>query len=76
MATVGQTYLTLADLYKRSDAKGGVQDIIELMAETNPILEDMVTVEANEGNTHLTTMRTGLPNATWSSPLKVIHLEC
>lgn len=65
MATMGQTYLTLADLYKRTDAKGGVQDIIELLAETNPILEDMVTKEANEGATHLTTIRTGLPTVTF-----------
>lgn len=62
---MGQTYLTLADLYKRTDAKGGVQDIIELLAETNPILEDMVTKEANEGATHLTTIRTGLPTVTF-----------
>lgn len=65
MAITGRTYLTLADLYKRTNAKGAVQDIIELMAETNTILEDMITVEANEGSTHLTTMRTGLPNATF-----------
>lgn len=65
MAITGRTYLTLADLYKRTNAKGAVQDIIELMAETNQILEDMITVEANEGSTHLTTIRTGLPNATF-----------
>lgn len=65
MATVGTTYLTLADMYKRQNAKGEIPVIIELLAETNPILEDMITLEANEGSTHLTTMRTGLPNATF-----------
>ena len=65
MPTVGQTFLTLADLYKRTDTKGVVQDIIELMAETNPILDDAIVKECNEGATHLTTMRTGLPSATF-----------
>lgn len=64
MAVVGQTYLTLADLLKRTDATGQVvAQIIELMSQANPILEDMITVEANQGASHLTTMRTGLPNA-------------
>jgi hypothetical protein len=65
MATVGDTYLTLADLYKRQDEKGNVADIIELLAETNPILDDMIVVEANDGTTHLTTMRTGIPAGTF-----------
>nr|8CJZ_G Chain G, Major Capsid Protein [Ribes]8CJZ_H Chain H, Major Capsid Protein [Ribes]8CJZ_I Chain I, Major Capsid Protein [Ribes]8CJZ_J Chain J, Major Capsid Protein [Ribes]8CJZ_K Chain K, Major Capsid Protein [Ribes]8CJZ_Y Chain Y, Major Capsid Protein [Ribes]8CJZ_g Chain g, Major Capsid Protein [Ribes] len=66
MATLGNTYLTLADVQKQKDGKGNVtSEIIEMLAETNPILEDMVVMECNDGTGHLTTIRTGLPQATW-----------
>ena len=66
MAEVGNTYLTLVDLYKQQEGKGEVTaSIIELLAETNPILEDMIVQECNNGTGHLTTVRTGLPSATW-----------
>lgn len=63
MATVGSTYLSIADMYKRTGKNGNIQEIIEMMGQVNPILQDMVVMEANEGTTHLTTMRTGLPTA-------------
>jgi hypothetical protein len=62
---VGDTYLTLADKYKRSQSDGQIGTILELLAQSNPVLEDMLTVECNDGSTHLTTMRTGLPTATF-----------
>jgi hypothetical protein len=65
MATVGNTYLTLADKIKREDPDGGVADIIEMLSEVNPILEDAMTVECNDGTKHLTTIRAGLPSAVW-----------
>lgn len=66
MATIGNTYLTLADLYKQQEGNGMVTSaIIELLAETNPILEDMIVLECNDGTSHLTTVRTGIPTATW-----------
>lgn len=65
MATVGNTYLGLADLYKRQDGNKQIATVIEMLAEKNSILSDAVTVEANDGTSHLTTMRSGLPEATW-----------
>lgn len=66
MATLGNTYLTLADLYKQQEGNGQVTSaIIELLSETNVILEDMIVLECNDGTTHLTTVRTGIPTATW-----------
>ncbi len=65
MATVGNTYLTIGDLYKRKDPDDQIAAIIELLSETNPILEDAVALECNDGTKHLTTVRTGLPTATW-----------
>ncbi len=65
MATVGNTYLTLADVFKRTDSDRQIAAIIELLAQTNPILQDMIIRPCNDGTTHLTTVRTGIPEATW-----------
>lgn len=65
MATTGNTYLTLADLFKQQDGQGNVSDIIELLSETNPIMQDMIMAECNNGTNNLTSIRTGLPSGTW-----------
>ncbi len=65
MSTIGNTYLTLADVFKRTDADKQIATIIELLAQDNPILQDMIVKECNDGTTHLTTVRTGIPEATW-----------
>lgn len=65
MSTLGATYLDLIDLYKRQDDTRAISRIIELLAQTNPILEDAITLECNQGTNHLTTVRTGLPSVTW-----------
>lgn len=62
---MGETYLTLADVYKRSQTDGQIGTILEMLSQCNPVLEDMLTVECNDGSTHLTTMRAGLPTATF-----------
>lgn len=65
MAVKGLTALTLADWGKRVDPNGKIDKIIELLAQTNPILEDMPFVEGNLPTGHRTTVRSGLPSATW-----------
>ncbi len=65
MATVGNTYLTLADLRKQQNKDDEIADILEIMAQQNEMLGDAPTIECNEGNTHLTTVRAGLPSPTW-----------
>ncbi len=65
MATVGNTYLTLSDLFKQKDKDNVTSSIIELLSETNEILQDMQVVECNDGSSNKTTIRTGLPEATW-----------
>jgi hypothetical protein len=42
-----------------------VATIIELLSQTNEILEDMLVMEGNLPTGHKTTVRTGLPQATW-----------
>jgi len=62
MATVGNTYLTLRD--KLSQTEGGkvTATIIDMFAESNTLLEDAVVVECNDGTSHKTTVRNGLPD--------------
>ena len=62
---IGGTALTYADWAKRMDDGYKVASIIELLSQTNEILEDMLVVEGNLPTGHKTTVRTGLPQATW-----------
>jgi hypothetical protein len=65
MSTIGNTALTYADWAKRMDDGYRVASIIELLSQTNEILDDMLVVEGNLPTGHKTTVRTGLPQATW-----------
>lgn len=65
MATVGASYLNLADLRRQQNRNDEIADIIEIMGKRNDMLADGPTVECNEGNSHLTTIRSGLPTPTW-----------
>lgn len=65
MAVKGLTALTLADWGKRVDQNGKIDKITELLSQTNPILQDMLIVEGNLPTGHRTTVRSGLPSATW-----------
>lgn len=65
MATVGNSYLSLADLRKQQDRNDDIADIIEIMSQQNDMMMDAPTFECNEGNSHLTTIRAGLPTPTW-----------
>jgi hypothetical protein len=65
MATIGGTVLTLADVAKRTDSTGKIGKIVEILEQTNPILEDMMWKEANEVTGHTSTIRTGLPAVYW-----------
>jgi hypothetical protein len=65
MATLLATALTLMDWAKRLDPDGKIPAIVELLAQTNEILLDMMWVEGNLPTGHRTTMRTGLPSVAW-----------
>lgn len=65
MATIGSTALTYADWAKRMDDGYKVAAIVELLSQTNEILDDMLVVEGNLPTGHKTTVRTGIPQATW-----------
>lgn len=57
----GGSVVTLADWAKRQDPDGKVAAIIELLAQQNEILEDMMFKEGNLPTGDRTTVRTGLP---------------
>jgi hypothetical protein len=65
MATLGNTFIDLIDIYKMQDGRGQFNPVIEILMEMNPILEDAIAVECNKGTTHLHTVRAGLPSVTW-----------
>lgn len=65
MSIIGNTYLTLADMFKRQDPDNKVAAIIEVLSKSNPILDDAIAIEGNLPTGHRTTIRTGLPAVTW-----------
>lgn len=72
MATLGNTYVDLIDIYKQTDPDGAGARIIELLKQQNPILDDAIAMECNKGGEHVHTIRTGLPSVTWGALYKGI----
>lgn len=75
MAILTDMNPTLLDVARRTDPNGKVATIVELMSAQNPILQDMVVVECNNGMTHRTTIRTGLPKGTWRKMYQGVQPE-
>ena len=68
MAVLSVKNPTLLDLAKASDPDGKVTTtIVEILNETNEILDDMTWMEGNLPTGHRTTVRTGIPAPTWRS---------
>lgn len=66
MATLGQSgKVTLLDIAKSLDPNGSVAKVVELLNQSNEILDDMTWIEGNLPTGHRTTVRTGLPTAIW-----------
>ncbi len=62
---MSQMAINLLDAAKRFDGSGKITKLVEVMAKSNEILEDALWVEGNLPTGHRTTIRTGLPAATW-----------
>lgn len=65
MAALSVTNPTLADVAKRMDPDGKIDTIVEILNETNEVLEDATMIEGNLPTGHRTTIRTGLPTPTF-----------
>lgn len=65
MPVLSATNATLLDHAKRLDPDGTIADVVELLAQTNDVLNYMTWKEGNLPTGHRTTVRTGLPTPTW-----------
>lgn len=66
MAVLSTINPTLADVTSRMTADGKIDpQIVEMLKETNEVLDDMTVIEANGFTEHKTTIRSGLPTGTW-----------
>jgi hypothetical protein len=65
MAVLSVRNPNLLDLAKATDPDGKIAAVVEILAETNEALEDIVWVQGNLATGHTTTIRSGLPTPTW-----------
>jgi hypothetical protein len=65
MSVLSIKHPTLLDVAKASDPDGKIAAVVEIMNETNEILDDMVWMEGNLPTGHKTTIRAGIPTPTW-----------
>ena len=65
MATLSVLALTLADWAKGLDPNGAHARVIEMLEQSNEILQDFPFMEGNLPTGHRTTVRTGLATASW-----------
>lgn len=64
MAGIGDGNPTLLDVASRTK-DGKIQTVVEVLTETNEILDDATFLECNNGSSHKAVIRTGLPSGTW-----------
>lgn len=72
MATLGNTFINLLDVMRAAPDGKAVAKVAELLAATNPILDDSISVECNNGTKHSHMIRTGLPAVAWGALYKGI----
>jgi hypothetical protein len=65
MTVLATTHPTLLDVANASDPNGKIAKVVEILNQTNEILDDAVWVEGNLPTGHVTTVRTGIPAPTW-----------
>ncbi len=65
MATIGSSFIGIADYYKSVNANRDIVPVIEALNIVNPLMEDAYMVEANNGTKHVSAIRTGLPSVAW-----------
>lgn len=70
MAVIGSDYLDLIEIFKGQNGKGDVAQIINMMSQTNAILQDAVAQPCNDGSTHLSTFIASIPTPEWGKLYK------
>jgi hypothetical protein len=64
MTTVGTNAVTLLDVARRTVDKK-IAKLIEVLHDTNEILQDIMWMSCNDGDSHVVSIRTGLPSVAW-----------
>jgi hypothetical protein len=64
MATIGNSYLSLIDMF-RNGGDTATAEVAEVLNRLSPVARNAFTVEANKGTQHQHSIRTGLPAVTW-----------
>jgi len=62
---LGNELPNIVNVTKRMDPDGSIAAIAELLAQSNPILEDVPIIEANLPTGHRVTVRSDIPEPTW-----------
>jgi hypothetical protein len=73
MATIGNTFLNLIDMYRTAGSP--VAPVIEMLNENSAAVQDAVTTPCNSGTVHKHAIRTGLPAVTWGRLYKGIPMS-
>ena len=64
MATLGSRYITFRDILSGRTPNGFVdKDIVEMVAQENPVLQDVLWKQCSKGREDYVTIRTGMPEA-------------
>lgn len=66
MATLEKTNPTLLDIAKSKDPDGKTAAVVEILNQSNTILDDMTFINGNLDTGHQSTIRAGLPDTVWS----------
>lgn len=61
MAELNISNPSLSDVLSRTDPEGRISQIIEVAEQSNPILQDAVFTQCNDGTSHQQVIRTGYP---------------
>lgn len=64
MATIGNSYLSLIDMF-RNGGDTAVAEVAEVLNRLSPVVRNAFTVEANKGTQHQHSIRSNLPAVTW-----------
>ncbi len=73
MPALGNSYLQLIDLMKRSGPDGAVSaNVVEALHTLNPVMKDANVQTCNQGTKHMSVIRTGLPTVSWGQLYKGI----
>ncbi|GFO72911.1 hypothetical protein BJAS_P3448 [Bathymodiolus japonicus methanotrophic gill symbiont] len=65
MATIGNTFGDLVDMYQQNGSMNSTVPVINMLTEHNPMLMDAIAIECNRGLGHLHTVVTGMPTNSW-----------